>query len=66
LPNSIREGGWLFSAIGLFLSYILTTVCMFKLLDAKKKVEGGSFKDIGMGAAGNFGKYLVEVMLVLS
>jgi proton-coupled amino acid transporter len=53
LPNNIREGGWLFSAVGLFLSYIFTTVCMFKLLDAKKKVVGiSSFKDIGMAAYG--------------
>lgn len=47
-PKAIEEGGWLFSAIGLFLSYILTTICTFKLLDSKKFARGTrSYKDIG-------------------
>ena len=35
LPKSVAEGGWLFSIIGLFLSYVFTSVCMFMLLEAR-------------------------------
>lgn len=47
LPKQVAEGGYLFSIIGLFASYVLTTICMFKLLETRAKLNGGSFTDIG-------------------
>lgn len=32
LPQSVYEGGWLFTLIAFFLSFVLTTLCMQKLL----------------------------------
>ena len=66
LPTNVQEGGWGFSCIGLFLSYLFTTLCMFKLLAALKACGGDSFKDIGVKAYGKTGKVLVEIFLVVS
>lgn len=66
LPKNIQEGGWGWSAIGLFLSYIFTTVCMLKLLKSMAACNGHSFKDIGVKSYGNTGKILVEAFLVFS
>lgn len=48
LPKNISNGGWAFSAFGLFLGYVFSAICMVKLLEAKKKTPGkGSFMEIG-------------------
>ena len=66
-PKAIEEGGWLFSAIGLFLSYIFTTICIFKLLDSKNSARGTrSYKDVGRKAFGKAGKTIVEILLVVT
>lgn len=67
LPKNISNGGWAFSAFGLFVSYVFTAVCMIKLLEAKKKAFGdGSFTDIGFSAYGMAGKRMVEVLLAFT
>lgn len=67
MPKNIANGGWAFSAFGLFISYIFTSVCMFKLLEAKAKTPGeGSFTDIGFAAFGKPGKIMVEVLLAFT
>ena len=55
LPTNVKEGGWLFSAIGLFLSYVFTNFCFRQLLNSLKASEGTTFKDIGVKAYGKTG-----------
>jgi len=62
LPKAFRNGGWAFSAAAMLLSYVLTSICTNKLMQARAKV-GGSFTHIGMKAMGNTGKYMVDVTL---
>ena len=66
LPKSFRNGGWLFSIVSMILSYILTTICAFKLLEAKKKATGTSFSDLGFSAMGKPGKIMVDIALAFS
>ena len=66
LPKEVQEGGWLFSGIALILSFIFTSYCIFKLLEAKKKCHATNFRDIGERAYGFKGKLAVEIFLVLS
>ena len=66
-PKAIEEGGWLFSGIGIFLAYIFTSICIFKLLAVKKASRGSrSYKDLGKKAFGVNGRRFVEVLLVVT
>lgn len=66
-PKAVEEGGWLFSFLGLFFSYILTIICTFKLLDSKKAATGTrSYKDIGKRAYGRAGKLIVEILIIMT
>ena len=43
----------------------MTTICIFKLLEAKKACRGArSYKDVGRKALGKAGKNIVEILLV--
>lgn len=66
LPHSMYMGGWLFSAIALFTSYVLSLFCMYLLVDVRKKIPGASYVEIGQKAFGNPGKLSVEIFLFLS
>jgi solute carrier family 36 (proton-coupled amino acid transporter) len=66
LPKNFKNGGWLWAAISMFLSFVLTLVCAIKLLEAKGKTPGGSFSDIGYNAIGKPGRIMVDVLLSLS
>lgn len=66
LPTEVQAGGYAFSALGLFLSFIFTTLCMFKLMEAKNKTNCRSYKDVGKKAYGSKGRAMVEVFLVLT
>jgi len=46
MPKDFINGGWLFSAICVILSLILTLYCAGLLLECRAKF-GGSFPDIG-------------------
>ncbi len=66
LPKNFKNGGWLWAFVSMVLSFILTLVCMIKLLECKQRTPGGTFSDIGMKAMGNKGKILVDVFLTLA
>ena len=66
LPKSFANGGWLFSAIAMILSYILTSICAMKLLQAKAKSTGTSFTDVGGSAMGKPGRIMVDILLAVS
>jgi len=66
LPKNFKNGGWAWALVSMVLSFILTQVCMVKLLECKKKTPGDTFSDIGMKAMGLKGKILVDVFLTLA
>ena len=66
IPKNFLNGGWGWSLIAMILSYILTIICAYKLLDARKKCNAVSFTDIGFAAYGKPGKIIVDVMLAIS
>lgn len=65
LPKAFYNGGWGFSSISMFLSFLLTYWCCMRLMDVRQAV-GGSYSDLGYKAMGNTGKYLVDVSLMIS
>ena len=65
MPKDFINGGWLFSAICVILSLILTLYCASLLLECRQKF-GGSFPDIGFAVYGKTGRRLVEISLVAS
>lgn len=66
LPKNFQNGGWLWAAIAMILSFFLTLICLIKLIECKNKVPNGSFSEIGMQAMGKPGKYLVDIFLSLA
>lgn len=66
LPKSIANGGWAFSAFALFISFVLTLICFFKLLYIKELTQKSSFTEIGQVAMGKTGKIMVDIALVVS
>lgn len=66
IPKNFLNGGWFFSLLAMVLSYILTVICAFKLLDARKKCGARSFTDVGFASYGTFGKVIVDVSLAIS
>ena len=66
LPNAMLSGGWFFSIFALFLSYFLTTICLYKLLQCKILMPNASFTDLGVAALGKGGKIIVDIELFLT
>jgi amino acid permease len=66
IPKNFLNGGWAFSLVAMILSYILTAICAFKLLEARKKCGATSFTDIGGAAYGKAGRITVDVALAIS
>jgi proton-coupled amino acid transporter len=66
LPKEFYNGGWAFSGFAMIFSFILTSICAIKLLEAKKKSSGPQFTDIGMSAMGKPGKIMVDITLGVS
>ena len=62
-PKNFYNGGWLFSIVSMFLSFLLTLVCILKLIEARVVVGGGSFSDIGFHAFGRKGKIIADVFM---
>jgi hypothetical protein len=65
LPKGFVYGGWLFSILSFVFMAVVCTVGMIFLLDCRIKY-GGNFSTLGQAAVGNFGKYWVDVSLILS
>lgn len=65
LPRAYWNGGYIFSAVALFLSYLLTLICAKKLLLVAKDIPG-NFSEIGMKLYGTKGRVAADVSIVLS
>ncbi|CDW89459.1 UNKNOWN [Stylonychia lemnae] len=59
-----RNGGWLWSGICMILSFILTFVCMQKLMQARAR-HNVSFSELGFRAMGKPGRFAVDLFLTL-
>jgi amino acid permease len=66
LPKGFKNGGYIFSSGAIFLSLFLTAICTMKLLQARKKNNGGSFTELGIKSMGKWGKIAVDVSLASS
>lgn len=68
LPFASSQGGLMAGVIGMITVSILSTVCVFLLLDCKKKLgsRAKSFGDVGFGACGRVGHITVEACVVMS
>lgn len=68
LPYAYAQGGMLAAMTGMGVVSIMSTICVFLLLDCKKKLTGRvrTFGDVGYGALGRTGHILVELTVVLS
>lgn len=65
LPRAYWNGGYIFSGVALFLSYVLTLVCARKLLQVAKEVTG-DFSEIGFKIYGMKGKIAADISIVAS
>jgi proton-coupled amino acid transporter len=65
LPRAYYNGGYVFSTLCLFFSYLLTLICGRKLLMANKKI-GGTFSEMGYKTYGTKGKIAADISIVLS
>lgn len=65
MPKNCLNGGWAFSLFAMVVSFIVTLFSLFRLLEAREKVPGGTYSDIAQAALGLPGKYLLEALLPL-
>lgn len=75
LPYTFMRTGWLTSLIMVFLVSLLTYHGMMLLVRTRKKIEDSSvcssakiasFGDLGFAVCGSFGRFAVDLMIVLS
>lgn len=64
-PKNFYNGGWLWAMVSMFLSFILTLVCILKLIDARNVLGGGSFSEIGFHALGRKGKIAADIFMAV-
>ena len=64
MPKNFKNAGWLWALISMFFSFILTLICMNKLLEARS-IHKVSFTELGQKALGKSGKYMVDIFLTV-
>ncbi|CAK7329077.1 unnamed protein product [Dovyalis caffra] len=74
LPYAFKRTGWVMSLIMLFSVAGLTHYCMMLLVNTRRKLQSlsgecskiNSFGDLGFTVCGSIGRFVVDVMIVLS
>ncbi|KAJ8428938.1 hypothetical protein Cgig2_009809 [Carnegiea gigantea] len=73
LPYSFMRSGWVFGILTLFSVAFLTYYCMLLLVYTRRKLESlngyskiNSFGDVGFSVCGSFGRFSVDLMIILS
>ena len=64
MPKNFKNAGWVWAGISMFASYVLTLICINKLLQARANFKG-SFTELGEKALGLPGRYMVDTFLVI-
>lgn len=62
-PKNFKNGGWLFGFLCMVFSFILTLICLIRLLQARDAVGGGSFSEISQKAMGRSGKIAADILM---
>lgn len=67
------KAGWIFGVLTLFSIAFLTYYCMLLLINTRRKLETlngyskiNSFGDLGFSVCGSFGRFSVDLMIILS
>lgn len=63
MPKNFRNSGWLWGIVAMFVSFLLTQVCVKKLLQARARHDGASFTDLGRLSLGRPGQLMVDIFL---
>ncbi|KAG2702993.1 hypothetical protein I3843_06G109700 [Carya illinoinensis] len=73
LPYSFKRTGWVMSLLMLFAVAVLTHHCMMLLVYTRRKLESlkefskiASFGDLGFTVCGPVGRFLVDILIILS
>lgn len=74
LPYAFKRTGWVMGLLMLFSVAGLTTYCMMLLVHTRRKLESfdngfakvNSFGDLGFAVCGHFGRFVVDVLIILS
>ncbi|KAM7258016.1 hypothetical protein ACFE04_013757 [Oxalis oulophora] len=74
LPYTFKKTGWFMGSLMLVCVSILTYYCMMMLVITRRKIDDdsygyskiASFGDLGFAVFGSFGRFAVDVMLVLA
>ncbi|XWS39675.1 hypothetical protein CRYUN_Cryun18bG0075200 [Craigia yunnanensis] len=74
LPYAFKRTGWIMGLLMLFSVAGLTTYCMMLLVYTRRKLESlenglakiASFGDLGFVVCGTFGRFVVDVLIILS
>ncbi|XWS54453.1 hypothetical protein CRYUN_Cryun10bG0090500 [Craigia yunnanensis] len=74
LPYAFKRTGWIMGLLMLFSIAALTTYCMMLLVYTRRKLESfengfakiASFGDLGFAVCGTFGRFVVDVLMILS
>ena len=63
IPKGFKNGGWAFSSGTILMSFLLTVICVNKLLSVYSVVGGGSYTKLSKIALGAKGKIIVDIAL---
>ncbi|XVF67132.1 hypothetical protein PTKIN_Ptkin10aG0096400 [Pterospermum kingtungense] len=74
LPYAFKKTGWIMGLLMLFSVAGLTTYCMMLLVYTRRKLESvengftkiASFGDLGFAVCGSFGRFMVDILIILS
>ncbi|ESQ45983.1 hypothetical protein EUTSA_v10000183mg [Eutrema salsugineum] len=69
LPYAFKRTGWLMGVLTLFCVAALLNHCMMLLVHIRRKLgvaNIGSFGDLGFAACGPLGRFLVDILIILS
>ena len=69
LPYAFKRTGWLMGVLTLFSVAALITHCMMLLVRIRRKLgvaNIGSFGDLGFAVCGPLGRFLVDILIILS
>ncbi|XP_013626757.1 PREDICTED: amino acid transporter ANTL1 [Brassica oleracea var. oleracea] len=69
LPYAFKRTGWLMGVLTLFSVAALITHCMMLLVHIRRKLGAayiGSFGDLGFAVCGPLGRFLVDILIILS
>lgn len=74
LPYAFKRTGWIMGLLMLFSVATLTTYCMMLLVYTRRKLESydngfakiASFGDLGFAVCGSVGRFVVDVLIILS